>query len=82
MALRKLFIVLDCDDEAQKEAVQNALNDISNMRILKGADIIRMKPLFDKNRNELMQLFNMIKTGGAKSLLSIQGGMLLRKFTK
>lgn len=34
MALRKLYIVVDCENDEQKEAVQTAFNELSNTRAL------------------------------------------------
>lgn len=79
MALRKLFIVVDCDSDAEKEMLQQTLNEVSNMRLFRAADVIRMRPIFQRNRDDLIKLFTMIKQGGVKSLLSIQGGMLLNR---
>lgn len=80
--LRKVFLVVECHDDQQKEVVQKALNDISNMRILNGDNIQSMYPFFKQHQNELVQLFDMIRRGGIKSLFSIQGGGLLAKLTK
>lgn len=80
--LRKIFLVVDCADENEKEAVQNVFNEISNLRAFNGSDVLRMKPAFDRNRNDLFSLFSMIKKGGVKSLFSLQGGMLLKKLTR
>lgn len=77
--LRKLYLVIDCKDDAEKEAVQNSLNSLSNSRVLDGGMIVRMFPLFMKNKDDLMELFNMIKTKGISSLLSIKGGMMIKR---
>lgn len=82
MALRKLYVVIDCDDEEQKNAVQNALNELSNSRLLTSRNIISMYPFFSKHKNELFELFNMVKTGGIKSLLSVRGGTLINNLRK
>lgn len=41
-----------------------------------------MKPMFDKNRNELIQLFDMISQNGIGSILSVKGGMIISKLAK
>lgn len=79
MALRKFYIVVDCDSEQEREQLQQTLNDISNMRAFRASDVIRMRPMFERHRDDLIKLFRMIKQGGVKSLLSIQGGMLLNR---
>lgn len=82
MALRKLYIVVDCEDDEQKEAVQTAFNELSNTRALTSRTIVSMYPFFKKHRDELFELFNMIKSGGVKSLLSVRGGTLINNLRK
>lgn len=45
-------------------------------------DINIKKPMFDKNRNELIQLFDMISQNGIGSILSVKGGMIISKLAK
>lgn len=82
MSLRKLYIVVDCEDEEQKEAVQKAFNELSSTRALTSRTIISMYPFFQRNKSSLFELFNMIKEGGVKSLLSIKGGTLINNLRK
>lgn len=82
MALRKLYIVVDCEDEEQKNAVQTALNEISETRALTSRNIISMYPFFKRHRSELVELFCMVKDGGIKSLLSVRGGTLINNLRK
>ena len=82
MALRKLYIVVDCEDEEQKEAVQTALKELSTTYAITSRSIISMYPFFNKHRAELSELFSMIKKGGVGSLLSMRGGMLINNLRK
>ena len=82
MAIRKLYVAIDCDTDEQKEQVQQVLNELSNMRIITGRQILSSVPMIQKNRNDLYTLFNMIKQGGIKSLFSLQGGMLINRLAK
>lgn len=82
MALGKVFIVLDFDSEEQKAQVQEILKEISNERIITGRQVVSVAPIVRNNRKELAEIFNMVKTGGVKSLLSVRGGMLITKLTK
>lgn len=77
--LRKLYFVIDCDNDEQKESVQEVLNEISNTRAFTGRDIVGMKPAFEKNKGTLTEIFRMIQQGGVSSLFSIKGGMLLKR---
>lgn len=82
MALRKFYVVIDCENDEQKVAVQTALNELSNSRLLTSRNIISMYPFFKKHQNELIELFRMIKEGGIKSLLSVRGGTLINNLRK
>lgn len=82
MALRKLYIVLDCENDQEKEAVQQMLNELSNMRVTTGRQIVNMWPALQRNKQDLMTLFSMIRQGGVKSLLSVKGGILINKLAK
>lgn len=80
--LRKVYLVVDCADDKQKEFVQQAMNEVSNMRMLSGDNIQSMFPFFKQHKNDLMQLFTMIKNGGIKSLFSLQGASIIKSLTK
>lgn len=82
MALRKINIAVDCTTDKERDEVQQIMSEISGMRVLRGDMIVGMYPYIKRHQGELMQLFSMIKSGGVKSLLSVQGGVLLNKLRK
>lgn len=82
MALRKINIAVDCTTDKERDEVQQIMSEISGMRVLRGDMIVGMFPYIKSHQGELMQLFGMIKNGGVKSLLSVQGGVLLNKLRK
>lgn len=82
MALRKLYLAIECANDAQKDSVQKILNELSNARVLTGERIVAAYPLYKQRENELRQLFSMVANGGIKSLMSIQGASLLAKLTR
>lgn len=82
MALRKIFLAVECADDNERGIVQSLANELSNSRILNARTLINMKPMFDKNRNELIQLFDMISQNGIGSILSVKGGMIISKLAK
>lgn len=82
MALRKLYIVVDCEDDEQKEAVQTALKELSTAYAITSRNIISMYPFFKRHQAELVELFGMIKSGGIKSLLSVRGGTLINNLRR
>lgn len=80
--LKKVYLVVDVADEEEKQRVQGVMNDVSNMRVLKGSQIVSMYPYFKKHEMELIQLFRMVGTGGIKSLMSGKGIGLITKLAR
>lgn len=79
--LRKIYLAIECENDQERDMVQSLATEISEMRVLKGSSIINMIPVFNRNRQELVQLFSMVSNGGIKSLLSVQGGLLIKKLS-
>lgn len=82
MALRKINIAVDCVDDAERDAVQRVMEEISAMRLFNGNAIVGMYPYMKAHQSELVQLFKMIRNDGVKSLFSVNGGILLSKLAK
>lgn len=79
--LRKLFIAIDCDDDAQVQAIQQELNELSNSRVLTGRKLMSMLPYYKSHRNTLNELFKLVSQGGVKAAISIKGAQLISKLT-
>lgn len=79
--LRKLYIVLDCDDDAQVQAIQEELNQLSNARVLTGKKVVSMLPFYKKHSNTLHELFKLVSQGGIKAVLSMKGAQLMTKLS-
>ena len=82
MALRKIILAVDCADDAQRDRVQEIMNEISGMRFLNGERIEGAYPYFKSHQGELYQLFGMVSKNGIKSLMSGQGVGLLTKLAR
>lgn len=82
MAFRKIIIAVDCNDDNERDLVQNMANEISNTRMLKASTFLKMYPLIKDNKEDLLELFRLITEGGITSLLSVRGGKLISKFSK
>ena len=80
--LRKVFIVLDFEDEAQVKELQDELNAFSNSRVLDGHKLRTMMPMYKKHKRALMELMGMIAQGGVKAVLSIRGAQLINSIRK
>ena len=62
--LKKIFLVIDVHDEAQRDRVQQIANELSNMRVLNGTQIENIYPLYRQYENDIRQLFwNVIHNG-------------------
>lgn len=79
--LGKVYLVLDFENDEQKNDVQEAFKEISNMRIMSGRQIQQMYPFFRANRAELTELFSMISNGGVKSIMSLRGAQLIKNIS-
>ena len=82
MALRKIIIAVDCADDAQRDRVQEIMNEISGMRLLNGTRIEGMYPYFREHQGDLYQLFDMVSKNGIKSLMSGQGISVITKLAR
>lgn len=79
--LGKVYLVLDFDNDEQKNDVQEALKEISNQRAITGRQIQQMYPFYRANRAELSELFRMISNGGVRSIMSLRGAQLIKNIT-
>lgn len=82
MALRKIYLAVECANDQERDAVQGIANELSNMRVMNASSIIKMMPLVEKHKAEFTQLFQMITRDGISSLMPIRGGMLIGKLAK
>lgn len=80
--LRKVFIVIDFEDEQQVNELQQELNELSNSRVLDGHKLRTMLPMFRKHKSALFELMSMIAHGGVKAVLSMRGAQLINSIRK
>jgi muramoyltetrapeptide carboxypeptidase LdcA involved in peptidoglycan recycling len=79
--LGKVYLVLDFDNDEQKNDVQEAFKEISNMRTISGRQVQQMYPFFRAHRQELSELFSMISQGGVKAIMSLRGAQLIKNIS-
>ena len=82
MALRKFFVVLECDSDEQHDAAQKVFNDLSNARLLTASQLLQAYPIYKARENDLRQLFALVAANGVRGLLSMQGAGLLAKLAR
>ena len=80
--LRKVYIVIDFEDEQQVNELQTELNALSNSRVLDGQKLRTMLPMFKKHKAALFELMKMIAQGGVKAVLSMRGAQLINSMRK
>lgn len=80
MGFRRLNIAVDCANEAEKQAVQDVLDELSNILRIKGEWVIKSAPLLKKHQSIIYRSVKTIgsteakwheKTAAAISLLSL-----------
>lgn len=71
MAFRKIFIAVDCKNEAEVEAVQQFAKELSQVLQLKSSDILRLAPAIRKNRDLLVHTVRTIASDGIKGVMKI-----------
>lgn len=79
---RKVFIVLDFEDEQQVKDLQNELNEFSNSRVLDGHKLRTMLPMFKKHKAALFELMSLVAQGGVKAAISMRGAQLINSIRK
>lgn len=75
--LRKLFIVIECDDDKQRDNVQAIFNELSNTRVLTADKILKAYPMYKAREADIRQLFAIVSNNGVKGLMSVQGATVL-----
>ena len=71
MAYRKIFIAIDCENDADALAVQAFAKEVSQMFQLKAADVLRMAPLVKKNGALILKTVKTISAEGTKGIVKI-----------
>lgn len=71
MAYRKIFIAVDCQNDAEVENVQQFAKELSQMLQLKGVDVLRLAPAIRKNRDLLAHTIRTIAADGLKGVMRI-----------
>lgn len=71
MAYRKIFIAVDCRNEAEVEAVQQFAKELSQAMQLKSTDVLRLAPAIRRNRDLLTHTIRTIATDGLKGIMKV-----------
>ena len=71
MAYRKIYLAIDCQNEAEVEAVQQFAKELSQALQLKSADVLKLAPSVRKNRDLLAHTIRTISAEGIKGVMKI-----------
>lgn len=71
MAYRKIFFAIDCNNEAEVEALQQFAKELSQTLRLKSADVLKLAPAIRKNRDLLAHTIRTISADGVKGVMKI-----------
>lgn len=71
MAYRKIYIAIDCNNDAEAQAAQEFAKEISQMFQMKAADILKVAPLVRKNGSLILKTIQTISTEGTKGVVKM-----------
>lgn len=71
MALRKIYIAVDCADDAQRDRVQEIAQELSQIR-LSGNDIESIYPEFKRRKAGIAEIVRYIKENGPAGVKSFK----------
>lgn len=70
--LRKIYIAVDCIDDAQKERVQKIAEEISQMRLFNGDALEKIYPELKKRKQKISELAQYIMANGVQGIKSFK----------
>lgn len=80
--LKKVFLAIECADEAQRDELQPILNEISTMRVITAEQILKAWPMIKARQGEIRNLFSLVSNNGVKGLMSVQGASLITQLMR
>ena len=80
--LKKIYLVIDVQDEAQRDRVQQIANELSNMRALNGTQIENIYPYYRQYENDIRQLFHSVSQNGFNAQTMVTVGKLATKMIR
>ena len=71
MAYRKIYLAVDCQNEADTEIVQQFAKELSQALRLKSADVLKLAPALRKNRDLIAHTIRTISADGVKGVMKV-----------
>lgn len=72
MTLRKIYIAVDCVDDAQKERVQAIANELSSMRLFDGPKMEAVYPFLNAKKGEIYEMIQYLQANGSSGVKSMK----------
>ena len=69
MSKKKIIILVDCENDDEKTAVQKMLASYTEQYDLKASSIISMYPFIERNKLALSQIINNISKSGKAGIM-------------
>lgn len=80
--LKKIFLVIDVTDEAQRDRVQQIANEVSNMRPFNGTQVENIYPFYRQYESDIRQLFYNVSHNGFNTQTMMSIGKLASKMIR
>lgn len=80
--LKKIYLVIDVEDEAQRGRIQKIAEEISNMRPFNGTQVENIYPFYRQYENDIRQLFYTVSRNGFNTQTMMTVGKLASKIIR
>ena len=71
MAYRKVILAVDCENEQEKQKMQEIANELSELLHFKAKDLIEFYPILKTHRALIYNSINIISKEGKRGLLKL-----------
>lgn len=80
--LKKIFLVINVTDDAQRDRIQQIANELSNMRPFNGTQVENIYPFYRQYENDIRQLFRSVSQNGFNAQTMVTVGKLASKMIR
>lgn len=80
--LKKIFLVIDVDNETQRDRIQNIANEASSKFRFKGTQVEHFHAIYRQYENEISQLFQSVSQNGFNAQTMMTIGKLATKMIR
>ena len=80
--LKKIFLVIDVDNDTQRDRIQNIANEASSKFRFKGTQVEHFYSFYRQYENEISQLFRNVSQNGFNTQTMMSIGKLASKMIR